>query len=167
MADRPSTPRRGFDLARVGAADRILAGGGAALFIDCFLSWQRFACAARVLGVQVCATANAWQGNAVVAGVLMGFLAFLLTAAVMAAVLGVTVPFAVRSSSIVQGLAWATVAIGLIKFLVVLAHRPHLGAWLGLVLLVAIAYGAWMKYQETQAGPADSGFRTPPPAPPG
>jgi hypothetical protein len=166
MPDRASPGRSRFDLAQVGAADKILAGGGAVLFLDSFLSWQRYLCGAPVLGIRRCLGANAWQGNGVIAGVLMGFLAFLLTAAVVANVAGFSVPFAIRFSSIVQGLAWGTVVFGLIKFLVVVAHRPQLGAWLGLIVLLVIAYGAWMKYQESQVNPADTGFTEPPPAPP-
>jgi hypothetical protein len=166
MPERGSPAGGRFDLARVGAADKILAGAGAVLFLDSFLSWQRFLCGEPVLGIRTCLGANAWQGNGVFAGVLMGFLAFLLAGAVVASVAGATVPFAIRFSSIVQGLAWGTVIFGLIKFLVVLAHRPHLGAWLGLIVLLVIAYGAWMKYQESQVRPADTGFTEPPTTPP-
>ena len=165
MADSPSSRRPGFDLGRVGTADKVLAGGAAALFLDCFLAWQRILCTQRVLGVDQCQTANGWQGRATVAGVLMGFLAFMMLIALAGEVMNAALPVAVRLPTLVQALAWATVFFGLVKFFVVLAHHALLGAWIGLAALVVIGYGAGMKYRETQAGPG-SGFSDPATSPP-
>ena len=54
-------------------------------------------------------------------------------------------------------LGFAVVVFGLLKFVLVVTNEPALGAWIGLVLLLAIAYGSWMRLQEPETAP-------PPPA---
>ena len=59
-------------------------------------------------------------------------------------------------------LGFGVVVFGILKFLLVLTSdvKPSLFGWIGLILILAIGYGAWMKFQEPETA-------TPPPAPGG
>ena len=160
MAQRPS-----FDMTKLSTADKILAGGSLLLFIDSFLSWQRV-CSADIPGLgRICASANAWGGNGSFAGVLMSLLALLLLAGTVAVVAGVSLPVTIPTSTVLSGLTAGTVLFGIIKFLFVVGNHGALGAWIGLILILAVAYGGYMKMQEQKTVPPTSGF-TPPPAGP-
>jgi hypothetical protein len=146
MAQRPS-----FDMTRLSTADKILLGGSLLLFIDSFLNWQR-ACAS-VLGVKVfCGSANAWSGNGSFAGVLMAILALLLFVVVGAAAAGLSMPN-IPVSTVTAALTGGTVLFGLIKFLFAVTKHGAYGAWIGLILVIALAYGGYMKMQESNAIP--------------
>ena len=55
---------------------------------------------------------------------------------------------------------------GLLKFILAVTNHGALGAWIGLILLIAIGYGSWMKFQEPDdavpppmaSGGSDGGF---------
>jgi len=56
------------------------------------------------------------------------------------------------------------VFFGLLKFFLALSH-VFIGAFVGLICLLAIAYGAYMQYQEPAAsGPPPGAGPPPPPA---
>jgi hypothetical protein len=151
MAQRPS-----FDLARVPTADKIILGGALLLFIDTFLPWQRVCIG--LLGI--CPSANAWGGSGAFAGVLVGLLTLALLIGEVMIIAGVTVPPSVPMSTVLAGLTLGTVLFTLIKFLIVIGKAGSYGAWIGLVLAVAIAYGGYMKMQGEKASsaPTDTGF---------
>ena len=146
MAQRPS-----FDMTKLSTADQILLGGSLLLFIDSFLNWQR-ACAS-IAGIRVfCGTANAWSGNGSFAGVLMALLAIVLFLMVGAGAMGIAMgnmPVATVTAAVTGG----TVLFGLIKFLFAVTKHGAYGAWIGLILLIAIAYGGYMKMQEGNSRP--------------
>jgi hypothetical protein len=158
MAERPS-----FDMNKVTTADKILGIGALLLFIDSFLSWQKVC--VDIVGQSICASASAWGGNGSFAGVIMALLAFFLMAAVIAGVTGFTLPITIPLSSLISGLTVGTLAFGLIKWLFAVFNHPALGAWLGLILLVVVGYGGYMKMQEQKAVPPAQGFTPPPPGP--
>jgi hypothetical protein len=151
MAQRPS-----FDLARVPTADKILLGGALLLFIDTFLPWQRVCIG--LLGI--CPSANAWGGSGAFAGVLVGLFTLLLLIGEVMLVAGVAMPPNVPVSTLLAGLTAGTVLLTIIKFLIVIGKAGSYGAWIGLVLAVAIAYGGYMKMQGEKASssPTDTGF---------
>ena len=155
MAQRPS-----FDLNRVATADKILAGGAALFIIDSFLPWQRV-CVAVFGPVKVCGSASMWGGNASWAGVIAGILAILLLVGVILEVTSVQMPAEMPVANIMAGLTLGTVVFGLLKFILIITKDAFVFAYIGLVLLVAIAYGGYMKMQEPKAAPA-----APPPPPP-
>jgi hypothetical protein len=147
MAQRPS-----FDMTKLSTADKILGGGSLLLFIDSFLNWQR-ACVS-VAGFKVfCGTANAWSGNGGFAGVIMSLAALALLIAIGAGVAGISMPATVPMATVTLALIGATVLFGLIKFLFVIGNEGAYGAWIGIILLVAIAYGGYMKMQESNLRP--------------
>jgi hypothetical protein len=150
MAQRPS-----FDLTKLSTADKILLGGSLLLFIDTFLPWQKFIC---VPGA--CLTANAWQGNGSFVGVLMGLLTIVLIVVMVLSLAGVEMPPGISVSTVMAGVTAGTVVFGLLKFLFAVTHHGSYGAWLGLIFILAVAYGGYMKMQEASAVPpgSDSGF---------
>jgi hypothetical protein len=163
MAQRPS-----FDMAKLTTADKILLGGALLLFIDSFLSWQRVCTPSAVSAIigKICVGASAWGGNGGFAGVLMAIFALLLLAGSVAMLSGVNLPVTLPMSTVLAGLTGGTVLFGVIKFLFVVANHAALGAWIGLILILAVAYGGYMKMQEQKAIPPSSGFTAPPPPPP-
>jgi hypothetical protein len=134
-------------LQRLTPADRILLGGSGLLFVDSLLSWQR-RCPA-VGGVTgLCQRANAWGANGAVFGVLMGISAVLLAVQVLAG--------AGSQSEEVErwlrpGLIASILVFGVLKLLLVLGHFPGFGAWVGLILLLVLAYGGLMWTREVPA----------------
>jgi len=151
MAQRPS-----FDLTKVSTADKILLGGSLLMFIDSFLPWQRVCLG--ILGI--CPSANAWGGNGSFFGVMLGLFTIALLIGQIMTVAGVAMPPGVPVSTVLAGLTFGTVLFALIKFLIVVGKSGSYGAWIGLILAIAIAYGGYMKMQEGKAASAapDSGF---------
>ncbi len=146
MEQRPS-----FDMTKLSTADKILLGGSLLLFIDSFLHWQQV-CTPKVLGLRFCGSASAWGGNGSFAGVLMALLALVLFLVVGASAMGVAMPN-VPVSTVTAALTGLTVLFGVIKFLIAVTKHGSYGAWIGLILLIAIAYGGYMKMQEANARP--------------
>lgn len=151
MAQRPS-----FDLTRISTADKILLGGSLLMFIDTFLPWQRVCIG--ILGI--CPSANAWGGNGSFAGVLLGLFTIALLIGEILLVAGVAMPPNIPTSTVLAGLTLGTVLFAVIKFLIVIGKSGSYGAWIGLVLAIVIAYGGYMKMQETRAtsAPGETGF---------
>ncbi|MCA1726693.1 MAG: hypothetical protein LC722_03265 [Actinobacteria bacterium] len=161
MAQRP-----GFDLARISTATKILLGAGILLFIDLFLPWQR-ACVEFAAGLpSTCFSASALSGSGSFLGVLMmiGLIALIVWEILPLA--NVNLNMNVPHSKVSAGIAGAVVLFGIIKFIMVITNEPGFGSYLGIVLLLAIAYGAYMKFQEpaTVAGPGPAAPPPPPPA---
>ncbi len=158
MAQRPS-----FDLGKMTTADKILAGGALLLFIDSFLAWQRVCIT--FLSVGACGSASAWGGNGSFFGAVMAILALLLLAGIILTAIGTAMPANVPVPTVMAALTGGTVLFGLIKFLIVLFNHVGYGAFIGLILLIAIGYGGYMKMQETGMKFPSAG-RSVPPAPP-
>ena len=162
----------GFYMARVTMAIKIFIVAGILLLVDSFLSWQKV-CASDILGDlggvgDFCAKANAWGGNGGWAGLIMGILLIILLIweGIQLANAPVNLSIGVTPSQGTAYLGFAVVVFGLLKFLLVVTNEPALGAWIGLVLLIAIAYGSWMRLQEPDTaalppaapGGTDGGF---------
>ena len=151
MAQRPT-----FDMSKLTTADRILLGAGALFFIDTFLRWQKFFCIKSVF-ISGCATASAWNGNGGFAGVLAALFSLALIAWIVLHVAGVNLEFGVAASTIASVLVLGTVLFALLKFLLVVSKKGSWGAYIGLILALAIAYGGWMKMQAGKALPPSGG----------
>jgi hypothetical protein len=160
----------GFDVSKLTMASKIVLISGILLIIDSFLSWQRICVDLGALGLgSRCAGASAWGGSGGFAGVIMGIALIVLViweAVQLAGMAGnVNLPVAPSKGSAYLGFVIAV--FGILKFIIVLTSsiKPSLFGWIGLVLLVAIGYGSWMKFQEPEAaappaagGGGDSGF---------
>ena len=64
-------------------------------------------------------------------------------------------------------LGFGVVGFGILKLIIVLTSdvKPSLFGWVGLILILAVGYGAWMKFQEPETaapplapGGTDGGF---------
>ena len=147
----------GFDMSKMSTAEKVLAVSSILLLIDSFLPWQRSCSALGELGEligqeDVCFSLSAWSGSGGIFGVLMGLLTVVL---IVAGVLSMTdamknVNMGSMSPDKTLGfIGLAVVVFGLLKFLFVLTESPAWGAFIGLVLLVAIGWGAWQKIQSS------------------
>ena len=138
-----------FDVSRLSNATRILLGGGVLLLIDSFLTWQRDC--PSLAGVEPSCTNvhSMWGGSGAVFGVLAGILllAMLAWEGLRVANVAVDIGAPVDAAKVGAYLGLGVLAMVLIKFIFVLTSAA-LGAWLGLVLALAIGYGAWMRLQE-------------------
>lgn len=152
MGARPS-----FDLSKMSMADKLLLFGGLLLFIDTFLPWQRVCISFG--GVGACASASAWGGSGSFFGVLTGIFSLLLVAWVAMTMMGTNIQVGVPASTVSTILVGGTVVFGVIKVLFVLFNHSGFGAWIGLILILAIAYGGYTKMQEPKTA-------VPPPGPP-
>jgi hypothetical protein len=169
----------GFDLSRMSTAEKLLAGGSILLLIVSFLPWQRV-CASDVAGdlggFDVCVGFSMWGGSAGWAGVITGLLAIAL---IVVGVLSMTGAMANMNMGAMSGdklVGWLGAGVfvfGILKFLIVLFNEVGWAAFIGLVLLVAIGYGAWQKLQASgglsmggTAGGGTMGGGMPPSAPP-
>ena len=173
----------GFDMSKMSTAEKVLAVSSILLLIDSFLPWQRSCSALGELGEligqeDVCFSLSAWSGSGSIFGVLMGLLTIVL---IVAGVLSMTdamrnVNMGSMSPDKTLGFIGLAVAVfGLLKFLFVLTESPGYAAFIGLVLLVAIGWGAWQKIQSSggfqmgggAGGTGDTmGGGTPPPSAP-
>jgi hypothetical protein len=155
----------GFDMSKMSMAGKIVLGGGILLLIDSFLSWQKV-CVSDIVGTAVggfnfCAKASAWGGNGGFAGLLMGILLIVLVVweGVQVAGVPMNLSIGVSPSKGTAYVGFAAVAFGLLKFIFAVTNSPAIFAWVGLVLIIVVAYGSWMKFQEPEGA-------TPPPAAP-
>ena len=166
MAQQPST---GFDLSKFSTATKIIVGAGIVLFINCLIPWwQRvsFCGDVNIPGVPCSAGASALGGDAGWAGLLMFILLIALLAWEIMMALGTlrNANLPLPAGQITLILAGGTVFFGLLKFFLALSH-VFIGAFVGLICLLAIAYGAYMQYQEpAAAGPPPGAGPPPPPA---
>jgi hypothetical protein len=167
----------GFDMSKMSTAEKLLAGGSILLLIDSFFPWQKV-CASDVLGDLAdfvgdrCGSATMWGGDGGFAGIIAGLLAIAL---IVVGILSMTGSMAnmnmgsMSADKLTGFLGLGVAAFGLLKFLIVLFSEVGWAAFVGLVLLVAIGWGAWQKVQTSggfQMGGGTMGGGTPPPSAP-
>jgi hypothetical protein len=140
-----------FNMNRLSSADRILLVAGALFFIDTFLPWFRL-CASAILGtnlgLNVCGSTSAWGYPAGFLGVLAALFAIALVAWLVLSALGMPLQLGVPAATLSTILVAGTFGFGILKFLLSVFKNPSIGTWIGLVLLIAIGYGGYMKMQE-------------------
>jgi hypothetical protein len=159
--DQPSgSSKGGFDMASMSLASKLTVIGAVLLFIDSFLPWQK-ACA-DLSGLNLgsfCVSRNAWGGDGGFAGIIMALLALVLIAFEVAAMMNTNINLSMPMSKLLSYIGFATAVFAIIKFLFSAFNHGTLFAWIGLVLGLVIAYGAWLHFQEPVAS------TMPPPAP--
>jgi hypothetical protein len=165
----------GFDMSRMSTAEKLLAGGSILLLIDSFFAWQSFDLGGLEDLVNIDNSISMWQGSGSIFGVLAGLLAIAL---IVVGVLSMTGSMAnmnmgtMSADKLTGFLGLGVAGFGLLKFLLVLTNSPGWAAFVGLVLLVAIGYGAWQKVQASggfemgSPGGTMGGGGTPPPSSP-
>jgi hypothetical protein len=122
----------------LGRGMQIMLVGGVLLFIDLFLPWQDFG---DVLGIDV--SFKGWRGI----GVILGILTIALVAWIALRLASVDIRLPVSSELISAALGVLILAFGIIKWLTIIDDEATLWAWIGLILSVAIAVGAWLTVQ--------------------
>jgi hypothetical protein len=153
----------GFDMSKMSMATKIIGGAGILLLIDSFLSWQSKCIDTGVFG-NICGKANAWGGDGGFLGLLMGLclIVLLVWEGLQAAGSAGNINLPISASKASAYLGFGVVGFGILKLIVVLTSdvKPAFFGWLGLLLILAVGYGAWMKFQEPEVATA-------PPAAPG
>ena len=142
----------GFDMSKMSTAEKLLAGGSILLLIDSFFPWQSAdpGGLGDLLGVDL--SFNMWQASGAIFGVLAGLLAIAL---IVVGVLSMTGSMAnmnmgtLSADKLVGWLGAGVFVFGILKFIFALTASPAWGAFVGLILLIAIGYGAWQKMQAT------------------
>ena len=173
----------GFDMNSMSTGDKLLAGGSILLLIFSFFPWQQV-CASDIVGDvsdvlgDICGSASMWSGSGSFAGVITGLLTIALIVAVILSMTGSMSSMNMGSMTpdkLVGFLGLGVAGFGLLKFLFALFNEVAWAAFVGLVLLVAIGYGAWQKVQEsggfqmgggTMGGGTMGGGMPPPSSPP-
>jgi hypothetical protein len=143
----------GFDMARASTASKIILGAAILLFIDLFFPWQ---------GVDLGEFGEAFGVSGNVSGFNgLGILVAILCIAVIAweimLMAGVNMNIGASPAMISAGLAGLTALFTIIAFLTKL-NAIKWGAFVGLILALVLAYGAYMRYTESKTAPP------PPPA---
>lgn len=146
MAQRPG----GMDMGRMSTGTKILTIGGILLFIDLFLPWQGVggveAFGIEVPGVNI----SGFSGLGVFVALLV--LALIVWEALLA--FGVNIQMGTASPALISAILGGAVAVFTIILFLTRLTAIKYGAFIGLILALVIAYGAYMRFQESKAGPA-------------
>src|SRR3990170_6501197 len=139
----------GFDISKLSMGSKILGGSGVLLLIFSFFAWQKF-CVADI----ICVSENMWGGSGGVFGLLGGLALIALVVWEGMALAGQSINVGQPASKVGAYLGFAAAALVLLKFIFALTNEPAFGAFIGLILALGVAYGAWMRFQEpvTPAG---------------
>lgn len=138
----------GFDMSKMSTASRILLGGSILLLIDSFLSWQR-ACAG-IGTINFCVSRSMWNGDGGFFGLIGGILTIALLVWEAMALANVEMNLGMSRAKISAYLGFGVLAFVVLKFIFAMTESPAYGAFIGLILALAIGYGAWMRFQEPE-----------------
>ena len=134
-------------------AQQILIGGSLLLIIDLFFPWNRF-CAG-----PFCVSVNGWHQF----GILAGLLALALIVFEVMAVMGNDILKSDNKGTIILACAVGALVSSVLRVIMNLDGAAW-GAWVGIVLSLAVAYGGWLRYQEAPSTGTGTTTTTPPPA---
>ena len=124
--------------------------GGVLLLIDLFLPWQDFGNEfSDAAGVD--ASFSGWRGFG---GVLVGLLTIVLLAWVIVRLASVDIPLPVSTAMTAAIIGTLILIFTIIKLLTILGDEATIWAWVGLVLAIVVAAGAFKTVQE--AGGVDT-----------
>ena len=148
-------------MARMSTGQKILLGAGILLLIDLFLPWE---CVDIFGGVDLNIPGVDTSGNVCINGFNgLGFLAGLLAIGLIVwevmLAMGVAINMGTTSPALVSAiLGGATALFAIIRFLQALGDFGF-GAFVGILLALILAYGAYVRFQESKLG----GTAPPPP----
>lgn len=135
----------------LGRGAQIMLVGAVLLLIDLFLPWQDFDVGGLADELGVDATFSGWRGFA---GVVLGLLTIVVLAWLIVRLASVNVPLPVSTAMTAALLGTLVLIFGIIKLLTILGDEQTIWAWIGLVLSIVVAVGAWQTVQE--AGGVDT-----------
>ena len=149
--------RRSFDMASISTASKILLIAGFLYFIDLFLAWQKVCINFGGVIGERCGSANGWDGIGILNGILVILILVMEILLLLKVEMNVGTPQ--MRNQVEAGLAGGVLLFTILK-VIIDNEAISWPAWLGLILAVVIAYGGWMRWQESSAA-------APPPAPGG
>jgi hypothetical protein len=137
----------------VSTGSKILLVTGLLLFIDLFFPWQQV-CTPEVAGFGgICASANGFSGL----GILVALLVIALLVWEGLLIAGVQINMGTTSPALIGAILGGAAALFTVILFLTRLSEIAWGAWVGLILALVLAYGAYVRYNESQV-------TTPPPA---
>lgn len=129
----------------LGRGVQLMLVGAVLLLIDLFLPWQDFDVGGLADELGVDASFSGWRGFG---GVLVGLLTIVLLAWLIVRLASVNIPLPVSTAMSAAVLGTLILIFTVIKLLTILGDEATIWAWVGLVLAIVIAVGAFMTVQE-------------------
>jgi hypothetical protein len=129
----------------LGRGAQIMFVGAVLLLIDLFLPWQDFDVGGIADELGVDASWSGWHGFV---GVVLGLLTIVLLAWLIVRLASVNIPLPVSTAMTGALLGTLILIFAVIKILTILGDEATIWAWIGLVLAVVIAVGAFQVVQE-------------------
>jgi hypothetical protein len=148
---QPARPG-GFDMRRVSTGSKILLITGLLLFIDLFLPWQRVCIDFGGFGGG-CASVSGFSGLGILVAILL--IGLLVWEGMLIA--GVNVNMGTTSPAMISAIIAGAAALFTIILFLTRLQAIGFGAWIGLILALVLAYGAYVRFNESKV-------TTPPPA---
>jgi hypothetical protein len=146
---QPARPGGGFDVTRVSTGSKILLVAGVLLFIDLFLPWQRVDFGPFGGGVNI----SGFSGLGILVAILL--IGLIVWEGILIA--GVSINMGTTSPALISAVLGGAVALFTIILFLTRLTAVSFGAFIGLILALVIAYGAYVRYNESRV-------TTPPPA---
>ena len=134
----------------LGRGAQLMLVGAVLLLIDLFLPWQDFG-SELTDAVGVDASFSGWRGFA---GVVLGLLTIVLLAWLIVRLASVNIPLPVSTAMSAAVIGTLILIFAIIKLLTILGDEQTIWAWIGVVLAIVIAVGAFRAVQE--AGGVDT-----------
>ena len=128
----------------LGRGAQLMLVGAVLLLIDLFLPWQDFDVGGLADELGVDATFSGWRGI----GIVLGLLTIVLLAWLIVRLASVNIPLPVSTAMSAAVIGTLVLIFAVIKILTILGDEATIWAWIGLVLAVLIAVGAFMTVQE-------------------
>lgn len=159
MAQRP-----GFDMKRLSMGTKGLFIVGLLLLIDLFLPWESIG-GGTVGGFEVPSFSVSGL-NGIGVFILILILGLLIWEGLLAG--GVNINMGTVNPALISAIDGAAIVLfGLIRALIAIGRggtSPSIGLWIGLILIIAMAYASYVRFQESRTGMG--GMAAPPPPPP-
>jgi hypothetical protein len=129
----------------LGRGAQLMLVAAVLLFISLFLPWQDFDVGGIADELGVDASFSGWRGFA---GVMLGLLTLVTLAWLVVRLLSVNIPLPVSTAMTGALLGVLVAAFGIIKLLTILGDEATIWAWIGVILAILVAVGAYMQVQE-------------------
>jgi hypothetical protein len=121
----------------LGRGAQIMLVAGVLLFISMFLPWQDF-------DVGDVGQFSGWRG----VGVVLGLLTIVLIAWLVVRLLSISIPLPISTALTSAILGGLVLVFGIIKLLTILGDEQTIWAWIGAILAILVAVGAYLQVQE-------------------
>ena len=129
----------------LGRGTQLMLVGAVLLLIDLFLPWQDYNVGGVAESLGIDATFSGWRGFA---GVVLGLLTIVLLAWIIVRLASVNIPLPVSTAMTAALIGTLILIFAVIKILTILGDESTIWSWIGLVLAIVIAVGAFQTVQE-------------------